>query len=157
MIFLDSSALVKRYAVEEGSDEVLAIKTVVVSALALVEVTAALWRKARTGQLSDADAAVLATAARRDLGGGNPELDVVRVPLRPPVLDAAAQLAGRQGLRAYDAVQLASALVVHRLAPDEHAGFLTYDAALRAAGAREGLPVLEPGGRGLSHGRGVCR
>lgn len=146
MIFLDSSALVKRYAVEEGSDEVLAIATFVVSALALVEVTAALWCKARRGEVSEADAAVLAAAARRDLNGANSDLDIVRVPLRAPLLESAAQLAGRQGLRAHDAVQLASALVVHRLAPEEGVAFLAYDDALRAAAAREGVPVHTPGG-----------
>lgn len=47
-VFADSSALVKRYADEPGSDALRALLLLVVSAPAKVEVPAALWRKART-------------------------------------------------------------------------------------------------------------
>jgi len=45
--FLDSSALVKRYADEPGADLVRSLSPCVVSAIARVEVPAALWRKHR--------------------------------------------------------------------------------------------------------------
>jgi hypothetical protein len=54
--FLDSSALVKRYVDEIGTDRVLALVTqpgrLVVSRLAFVEVTAAVSRRRRAGGIS---------------------------------------------------------------------------------------------------------
>lgn len=42
----------------------------VVSAIARVEVPSALWRKARTGELEDADAGILISAFELDFHGG---------------------------------------------------------------------------------------
>lgn len=58
-VFADSSALVKLYADEPDADRVRGVELVVVSAVARVEVPAALWRKSRTGELAVADAALL--------------------------------------------------------------------------------------------------
>ena len=54
-VFADTSAVVKRYAEESGSEQVRGQGTVVVSALARVEVVAALWRKHRMGELTVED------------------------------------------------------------------------------------------------------
>ena len=139
IVFADSSALVKRYADEPGADEVRAMPFLVVSALARVEVPAALWRKVRMGQLSAPDAAVLSSAFRFDCD--DPSVMVVVAPTAG-VLEHAARLVAVHPLRAYDAVQLASALAV-RAADSEVAGFACFDAGLRAAAAAEGL-VLAP-------------
>ena len=66
-VFADSSAVVKRYSGEPGSEQVRALPALVVSAPARVEVPAAIWRKVRTGQLPPQYAAVLTTAFRLDL------------------------------------------------------------------------------------------
>ncbi len=55
----------------------------------------------------------------------------------------AATLTGRHRLRAYDAVQLATALSTRRL-QSEPLELLCFDADLRAAALREGLPVSPP-------------
>jgi len=111
--FLDSSALVKRYAAEEHSKLVTSLDEVVVaSEIALVEVPAALWRKHRLGELPAADARVLTTAFRRDCSGADPDIQLVQV--SPYLLQQAANLVARHPLRAYDAVQLASALLVRQ-------------------------------------------
>ncbi len=60
----------------------------------------------------------------------------------PSVLDDAAGLAGAHGLRAYDAVQLASARAA-AAADDRVRTFAAFDAPLRDAAAREGF-VLVP-------------
>lgn len=54
------------------------------------------------------------------------------------VLEAAARLCAVHGLRAYDAVQLASALAVRDAVP-ECRTFAAFDRQLRAAAAAEGF------------------
>ena len=63
-MFADSSALVKLYATfEQGREEVRALPGKLrVSALALADVPAALWRKSRTGEPAAAQAEGFQTA-----------------------------------------------------------------------------------------------
>jgi predicted nucleic acid-binding protein len=141
-VFADSSALVKLYADERGADTVRAEALLIVSQLARVEVPAALWRKHRLGELSVADTSVLVAAFEADYFGTEDAAErFVAIGATAPVLDAAAQLAGVHGLRAYDSVQLASACSVLRTLP-EGIRFAAFDQALRAAAAREGLQLL---------------
>ncbi len=57
------------------------------------------------------------------------------------VVTGATEAVARHPLRAYDALQLASALVVRRTL-DGLDGFVAFDTGLRAAAAAEGLVVL---------------
>ncbi|MGH8909417.1 MAG: type II toxin-antitoxin system VapC family toxin [Egibacteraceae bacterium] len=85
----------------------------VVSCLARVEVPAAIWRKRRLGELSEKDARLLTGEFEADYcGGGTDSPRFVVVALTAEILDLAAVLAGGNGLRAYDAVQLATAVAV---------------------------------------------
>jgi predicted nucleic acid-binding protein len=115
-----------------------------VSALARVEVPSALWRKARTGELEDAAAGILVSAFELDFHGG---LDsgsrFTIVALTEPVLVAAAREAASHALRAYDAVQLASALAVRELDP-RCGRFACFDVELRRAASCAGF-LLVPG------------
>lgn len=135
-VFADSSALVKLYADERNAERVRAVPVFVVSAMARVEVPAALWRKNRMQELSAAHARVLAAAFEREWReeGGR----FVAVSVRTPVLDAAAALVATHPLRAYDAVQLACAMAARRADPDVRT-FLCFDTALNDAAAREGF------------------
>lgn len=137
-VFADSSALVKRYADESGADQVRSLPFLVVSALARVEVPAALWRKSRTGQLSAEHAGILCAAFEAEWVDNALLVAVAAV---SAVLDDAARLVAGHGLRAYDAVQLASALAARR-ADDQVDGFACYDIDLRAAAAREGFELV---------------
>ena len=108
-LYLDSSALVKRYIDEPHSDEVthlmdqtLAIGT---SAISRVEVGAALARAARANRLGAAGA----RGAQEQFAEDWPDLS--KVPVTDTLLTRAERLAWKHGLRAYDAVQLAAALV----------------------------------------------
>jgi predicted nucleic acid-binding protein len=114
----------------------------VVSALARVEVPAALWRKARTGELEDAAAGVLVSAFEFDFhGASDSDSRFTIVSITEPVLIAAAREAARHALRAYDAVQLASALAVRELDPRCN-DFACFDSELRRAASRAGFALL---------------
>jgi len=144
-VFADSSALVTRYAAEIDLVELGSPGEVVVSALARVEVPSAIWRKQRMGGLSAEDAAILVAAFEADYhGAGEGSPGFVPVAVRPVILERAARLLAVHALRAYDAVQLASALTVTEVVP-ECSGFAVLDRRLRAAAALEGLALLPPG------------
>jgi predicted nucleic acid-binding protein len=105
--FLDSSVLAKRYVAEAGSAAVLALfrgrKELAASRLAAVEVASALARRAREGEIAPAVARRHAAQLDLDLA----EMQVIEPRLQ--VLALAAELVWRHALRAYDAIQLASA------------------------------------------------
>lgn len=138
-VFADSSALVKLYADEVDADLVRSQTAYVVSTLARVEVPAALWRKDRTGELSAADAALLAAEFAADWHDA--EGRFLAVTVAGLVLEDAAGLVAGHGLRAYDAMQLACARAA-RAADPEVGDFLCFDADLRTAAAREGFQLV---------------
>jgi predicted nucleic acid-binding protein len=133
---------VKLYADEPDHAVVRGLAAVVVSALARVEVPAALWRKQRLGQLSPEDAGLLALAFEADFHGSGAEAPrFAAVAITTPILDAAAELVAVHPLRAYDAVQLACALAA-RAADPECGDFACFDGRLRHAAAGRGFRVL---------------
>jgi predicted nucleic acid-binding protein len=133
---------VKLYADELGNRPIRALHTLVVSALARVEVPSALWRKARTGELEDAAASILVSAFEVDFhGDSDSDSRFTIVSLTEPVLIAAAREAARHALRAYDAVQLASALAVREMDP-RCSHFACFDSELRRAASRAGFALL---------------
>jgi predicted nucleic acid-binding protein len=99
--FLDSSAIGKRYMTEVGSTWVktlvapVAGHVVVLSRLVIVEISSALVRKQRLGQISAADA----LQRRTDF-----LLHVENLYLTVPVLQRASDLTGKYPLRSLDAL-----------------------------------------------------
>lgn len=141
--YLDSSAVVKLYVAEVDHALVRELPPPsAVSALARVEVPAAFWRKHRVGELTASDAALLSRGFEDDLLGAE-GLDPLftTVPVSPNVLAEAARLVAVHPLRAYDGVQLATALLVER-ALNSPLLFATFDRALNAAAQAEGLTTL---------------
>jgi uncharacterized protein len=138
--FADSSAVVKLYLDEPGHVVVRRLGPLVVSRLTRVEVVAALWAVRRRGRVSSRAAATLVAAFEADYTTTGSRFAVVEP--APPVLDDAAGLAGAHGLRAYDAVQLASARAA-AAADDRVRTFAAFDERLRDSAAREGF-VLVP-------------
>ena len=112
--FLDSSALVKRYAAETGSAWVENLtdprsgNRIYVAAITHVEVVAAIARKKKGLLLSATDAAAAIARFENDL-----QTDLRVFDLTPNVITIAARLAERHALRGYDAVQLAVALEIN--------------------------------------------
>jgi uncharacterized protein len=142
--FADSSALVKLYSDEPGHEHVRELLSVAVAQLARVEVPAALWRKQRLGELSVDDARLLAADFEADYFGADSELPrFAAVATTVGILDEAARLCAVHGLRAYDAVQLSSALAV-RHADDSCTAFAAFDRSLRRAAAAEGFDLVPP-------------
>ena len=142
--FADSSALVKLYVPEADHQVVRGAEPFVVSHLARVEVTAALWRKHRMGEVGRNEASLLATAFDFDFLGDDrsaPRFAIVGVD--EDVIANAVRLLAPHNLRAYDAVQLASALVARRAVPDCET-LVAFDDGLRHAALAEGLAVLPP-------------
>lgn len=119
-----------------------AFEAIAISALARVEVPAALWRKHRLGELDASDAATLTAAFERDYHGDRQRrARFAVVAAAPGVLEAAADRAAAQGLRAYDAVQLASGMAARTADPDCRA-FACFDEELRAAAAAVGFRLI---------------
>ena len=138
ILFLDSSALVKRYVREIHSDAVLAAceasQTLAVSRLAWVEAHAAFARRERENS-QDAPQLQL---ARQQL-----KADWAHFLLLEPiqsVLDLAADYADTFALRAYDSVQLASAATLQKAAA-KPITFACFDARLNKAAQFLGLVI----------------
>lgn len=113
----------------------------VISCLARVEIPAALWGEERSGELSGADAGALVTEFIADYEGTADESPrFVALALEEAILGSAAKLCGTHGLRAYDGVQLASAVAARDIDPG-CAGFACFDAELTGAAAREGFDI----------------
>lgn len=151
--FFDSSALVKRYVAEVGSGWVVTItdptagNRIYVANIAGVEVPAAFRKKVRTGEITQAQAVTAITDFENDYTSQYNPIQVTDA-----VILSAAALTGRYPLRAYDAVQLASALEVNgqiQALGAAAAGrltltFVSADNNLNNAATGEGLAVENP-------------
>ena len=97
-----------------------------------------------TAEVITADqAAVLVADFEADYYGApdeSPRFAVVAT--TPAVLDRAAALVAKRALRAYDAVQLASALAARNVEPSCDT-FAAYDAALVEAAVAEGFRIMQ--------------
>lgn len=113
--YFDTSALVKRYVTEAGSDWVNALldsndaPLVFTSHLTIVEATSAFARRAREGSLPPETLQKVMSVFEHDVTARYHLLDVV-----PATIDTAQKLALTHPLRAYDAVQLATAQLANR-------------------------------------------
>lgn len=137
-LYLDTSALVKLYVLEAGSevvaDRVARAPLVATSRVAYPEARAALARRQREGALTAADVGRAVRDLRRDLDA------FVVVELTPPVAFRAGDLAEAHALRGLDGIHLASALELGQLTGSLPA-FLAFDSRLGAAAAAERLPA----------------
>ncbi len=112
--YFDTSALLKLYVTETGSSWTRAylasvpVPAVFTSYLTAVEATCAFARRLREGTLSPADHAKAGQAFDYDITYRYNLLDVM-----PVTIDTARRLAVQHPLRAYDAVQLATACLLN--------------------------------------------
>ena len=149
-LFADSSAIVKRYANEIDHEVIRSIsEALVVSTIARVEVQSALWRKGRLGELTDDEVAVLTDDFESDWWGTDSrDPAFIAVGVTDLVLDLAVGQVARHGLRAYDAVQLASAMSAREAEPSVTT-LACFDVELRTAAVREGFTLLPAKPRGV--------
>lgn len=112
--YLDSSALVKRYAVEIGTAWVRMLceqadNVIAVALFGLAEVAAAVNGKLRGKAIDSATSDAILNDLKADAVAQYSLLDVDQF-----VVDEAMDLTGRHRLRGYDAIHLASALRLNR-------------------------------------------
>lgn len=141
--FWDTSALVPLLVEEATSQSCRSLLQdklpMVVWALTRTELSSALWRRARAGDIRQVDVpiALKRLAALATRWNEVTDLDLVR--------DRADRLLAVHPLRAADALQLAAALVVCEERPKGR-DFITSDGALASCAQAEGFNVVVPRG-----------
>jgi predicted nucleic acid-binding protein len=146
--YLDASALAKRYLVEIGTDWIRVIThpeadtTIVVSEITLVEVSAAIGARHRAATITDEE-----RIAAFDLLVRHATEEYQLIAVDPMIIDRAMHLTQTRRLRGYDAVQLATGLVVNEsyLAAElPELVFVSADHDLLDAAQAEGLAIADP-------------
>ena len=150
ILYLDTSALAKRYLAEIGSGWVRTItdpasgNTIAVADITRVEIGAAIARRQRDprSQMSIAERDAIIHLFDRHVAG-----EYLMVATAPQVIDTAYRLTQQNQLRGYDAVQLASALLLNTELVAAGAPpliLLSSDRELLVAATSEGLATDDP-------------
>lgn len=143
--YLETSALVKLYVREAGTDRLLSLagrssgNRFAILALSRVEFRSAVRRRERNGEIPADIAAQLLDTFERHVEG-----TFVTQTVTDYVLDQAMLLIDLYPLRAFDAVQLAGYLVLKNSTGGDVPVFVCSDQALLLAATQEGLPILDP-------------
>ena len=138
ILYCDTSALIKHYVEEDRSDEVDSLwqeaVEVVTATVAFAEAMATFRRKYREGVLSDVE--YIQTAA--EFKNEYPRL--ILVPISLELNRIIEELLLKHPLRGFDAIHLASALLIHK---GSHLAtrFACFDHVLNKAANEEGLDV----------------
>ncbi|HEV2099215.1 MAG TPA: type II toxin-antitoxin system VapC family toxin [Stellaceae bacterium] len=144
LYFLDTSALVKLYVQETGTDRLLPLisdqpeNRFAVLAISVVEVRSAIRRRQRAEDIDATIADAILKSVRSHM-----ETRFIRQAVNDTVIDAALDLIDRYALRAYDAIQLAGCLVLCTIAAEAFT-FVCSDHRLLEAARSEQLKVLDP-------------
>lgn len=149
ILYLDTSAFIKLYAEEPGTEEVRdaieEARLTVISEIGYVEARSALARRERDDSLSKEEHDETIEQLERDFQ----DVYLLRR-VSGEIIIQAGDLVRRHALRAYDAVHLATALELReearelyrdrtRLAEEMQVWLMSYDSALHKAARREGL------------------
>lgn len=143
-VYLDTSALIKLYVEEEGTEQVAALTEefdgvrLIVLDITPLESRSAIRRREREGDVSASDAERILTQIEEDVSSA-----FLVQPSTSAVIEEAARLIDRRPLRALDALQLAGCLASRAGVP-EAVTFVCADARLCDAASREGLTALNP-------------
>ncbi len=144
LYFLDTSALVKLYVQEPGTDRLLPLvgdqseNRFAVLAVSVVEIRSAIRRRQRAGDIDAAAAAAVLESVQKHI-----ESRFLRQVINDTVIDTALEMIDRYALRAYDSLQLAGCLVLCGIA-NEAFTFICSDHRLLEAARSEQLRVLDP-------------
>lgn len=146
--FFDSSALVKRFISETGSGWTFRIirpssqNFIIISRITVVEVTAAISRRRKSGRISVIHANKAIARLNRDFLNRFIKVDISKL-----VIEEAREIAEKHYLRGYDAVQLASALQADKARKIKNLSaliFVSADNELNTAAQSEGLQIENP-------------
>jgi len=136
ILYLDTSALVKGYFKEEYSDEVISrcqeAEEIVTSSVAYAETMACFYRKKREAKLSHGFMGKITELFRTDWGS------FIRVEVNDELNQYIDMVVRKHPLRGFDAIHLASALVIHERLREDFL-FVCFDNKLALAAHEEGL------------------
>jgi predicted nucleic acid-binding protein len=139
ILYLDTSALLKKYFRETGSDEVISrwkdATGIVTSSVAYAEALASIHRKKRDLKCNNDIFANIIHLFRRDWRS------LIRVEVTDELNDWIDKMVSHYPLRGFDAIHLASALIVHDKLPEKFL-FACYDNKLLQAAQSAGLQTL---------------
>jgi predicted nucleic acid-binding protein len=144
LYFLDTSALVKLYVQEPGTDRLLPLvidrpdNRFAVLATSTVEIRSAIRRRQRAGDIDASVADAILDSVRAHM-----ETRFIRQAVNETVIDAALEMIDRYTLRAYDAVHLAGCLALCATAAEAFT-FVCSDHRLLEAAQSEQLRVFDP-------------
>jgi predicted nucleic acid-binding protein len=141
ILYLDTSALVKRYFREPYSDDVISrwksAEQIVTSSVAYAETMAAIYQKKREDGLPDKLIRKTAGTFQRDWES------FIRVEVNDALNRYIDRAINRSPLRGFDAVHLASAMVLYERLPEDFL-FACFDEVLSHAAGSEGFETFPP-------------
>jgi len=142
--FLDSTAFIKLFVQEAGTDAIIRLMEAtednrkLLSAGTPLEVYAALKRRERSGSISHEDSEAARNILRVEAAR------MVQQPLNPAVLEAARQLLDRHEIRSTEALQLGAAVVAREMFQGMEIIFVSSDQHLLDAAKTEHFETLNP-------------
>ena len=144
--YLDTSAIVKRYRNEPGTETIDRLfddpqpeSRFYTSFLTTLELTSSILRLARGAQISRIMADSVLARFRQDSQGA------IRVwPLTDAIVNGAVAVVEQHLLRSADAIHLATAASIFGLAPDSERVLVSSDQELLAAAIQSGMGVVNP-------------
>jgi predicted nucleic acid-binding protein len=139
ILYMDTSALLKKYFKEPGSDEVIwgwkNADAIVISSVAYAETVASIYRKKReVGGKGEMLVGAL-SSFKKDWKS------LIRVEVNDDLNQTIDRIVASHPLRGFDAIHLASALMTHENLPEDFY-FVCFDLRLLAAAQMEGLQTL---------------
>jgi uncharacterized protein len=140
ILYLDSSALVKKYVWETGSEEIVssfaAAEQRAISCVGYAEVLAALHRRLREGTLSAAEVRKAKGEMKADWS------EMITVDVTDQLNDLAEKLAAKHALRGFDLIHLSSVLLLMGQLRSEDLRFACADIRLLGAARKEGIETV---------------
>ena len=137
ILYLDTSALLKKYFKEKGSDDVVSMwkktSAIVTSTVAYAETLASVCRKRReTGEIGQGPCKTILSSFHKDWQS------FIHVDVTNSLNEIIDKLTITHPLRGFDAIHLASALIVYEKIQESFL-FVCYDKKLIKAAREEGL------------------
>jgi uncharacterized protein len=145
LYYLETSALVKLYVREPGTERLLDLaersssNRLVILSLARIELNSAVRRRERNGEIPSFLANELLNSFKRHI-----ESRFITQIVTDFVLDTAAALIDRHALRAFDAIQLAGYLALKTSSGTDVPVFVCADKDLLLAAKQEGASAIDP-------------
>jgi predicted nucleic acid-binding protein len=139
ILYLDTSALLKKYFKEIGSEEIIeswkAANEIVSSSIAYAEAMASFGRKWRETNIGTKTFANILDSFQRDWES------FIRIEVTDELNESINKITAAYPLRGFDAIHLASALLIYERIP-ENFHFACFDRILLQAAQGEGLETL---------------